>query len=77
MWHYPILSELFEASWFPHGFWQLAVIGPAIAIGVGLISYRLIEAPFLRLRKQWARSSASQESPQAVAPEVATDSASS
>jgi len=61
LWHVPIIRALQRTGGIPHGFVATAIIAVPLAIGVALASYWLIEAPFLRLRRQWARSSAPQE----------------
>jgi peptidoglycan/LPS O-acetylase OafA/YrhL len=59
LWHVPVLEALVDAG-LPTGLAQLALVGIPVSIGVALLSYRVIESPFLRLRRQWARSSAPQ-----------------
>ena len=47
---------------------NLGLIGVPVSIAVALLSYRAIEAPFLRLRRRWSRSSAAQDAdPEPVA----------
>jgi peptidoglycan/LPS O-acetylase OafA/YrhL len=47
----------------PTGFAVLTLIAVPICVVVAVASYRAIESPFLRLRRQWARTSARQEPP--------------
>jgi peptidoglycan/LPS O-acetylase OafA/YrhL len=65
LWHVPVLEVVVDVLETP-GFLELAVVGVPAAIAVALVSFRAIEAPFLRLRRQWARSSARQERPTAA-----------
>src|SRR5829696_7288440 len=52
----PVANAL---QWHP-----LALVGVAsYSLAVALASYAVIESPFLRLRRQWARSAAKQEAP--------------
>ena len=54
LWHTPIIFWLKT-----HGIESvggLAVLGGGISILVALVSYRWVEAPFLRLRRRWTRS---------------------
>ena len=60
LWHAPVLRALIRATPFTHSFPQLMLIAVPVMIAVALASYALIESPFLRLRRQWARSSARQ-----------------
>jgi len=62
LWHVPVIKAL--ADWgVPTGFAVLTLIAVPICIVVAIASYGAIESPFLRLRRQWARSSARQEPP--------------
>jgi peptidoglycan/LPS O-acetylase OafA/YrhL len=60
LWHAPVLRALIRATTFTHSFPRLMLIAVPVMIAVALASYALIESPFLRLRRQWARSSARQ-----------------
>jgi peptidoglycan/LPS O-acetylase OafA/YrhL len=62
LWHVPLLEVLVDAG-APTGLLALALIAIPLSIAVALISYRLIEEPFLRLRGQWARTSAGEPEP--------------
>jgi peptidoglycan/LPS O-acetylase OafA/YrhL len=53
LWHLPILESLTRH----HGRgWPLLAGGMAVSLLVAFASYRLIEAPFLRLRRRWSSS---------------------
>ena len=54
LWHGPIIESLSNASWMPGGFVALAVVGGVLCCLIALVSYRVIEAPFLRLRRTWS-----------------------
>ena len=56
LWHDPILKALAKSPWAPSGFAGLLAVGLPLCCLVALMSYALIEAPFLRLRRRWARS---------------------
>jgi peptidoglycan/LPS O-acetylase OafA/YrhL len=56
LWHDPILRALAKSSWAPSGFVGLLVVGLPLCLLVAFVSYALIEAPFLRLRRRWACS---------------------
>jgi len=57
IWHDPIVMRLGTLPGISRGYLtQLALAVPASVI-VALISYRLIEAPFLRLRRPWSPAS--------------------
>jgi peptidoglycan/LPS O-acetylase OafA/YrhL len=63
LWHVPILTELGDASWTPRGFAGLLPVAGAICVAVAFASYRLVEAPFLRLRRRWGSTAAAQTEP--------------
>ena len=67
LWHLPIVTHIWEAGWV-HSFPALLVVAAPLAIGAAIVSYLVIESPFLRLRRRWAQSSA----PTAQGPVVAT-----
>jgi peptidoglycan/LPS O-acetylase OafA/YrhL len=54
LWHGPIIESMSRASWMPSGFVPLAAVGAVVCSLVALVSYRVIEAPFLRLRRTWS-----------------------
>lgn len=56
LWHEPILKALARGPWAPLGFAGLLAVGLPLSCLVAFASYTLIEAPFLRLRRRWARS---------------------
>lgn len=57
LWHLPILDQLTSPSVLPDAdFPTLFLVAGPLCIGWALLSYRFIEAPFLRLRKRWASS---------------------
>jgi peptidoglycan/LPS O-acetylase OafA/YrhL len=54
LWHVPIESWMYRRHYaFVHHFGEMALIAIPICLAVGFLSYRLIEAPFLSLRKRW------------------------
>lgn len=53
IWHDPIVIWLGGLSGIPHSFAAQVVIAGSLCIAVALISYRLIEVPFLKLRRPW------------------------
>ena len=58
VWHVPVLREVTSHSWAPTSTLGLAAVAIPISIAVALLSYRLIETPFLRLRRRWSTASA-------------------
>jgi peptidoglycan/LPS O-acetylase OafA/YrhL len=54
LWHYPIVKEFAGLGPFRH-FAVLLLASLAVCIPIAFASYVLIEAPFLRLRRRWAR----------------------
>ena len=60
LWHVPVLRAEIDGG-VSTKFWILTAVAIPICIAVALASYAVIEWPFLRLRRQWARSSAKQE----------------
>jgi peptidoglycan/LPS O-acetylase OafA/YrhL len=55
LWHLPIIDALEHHG--TDGLAALTVLGIGLSLAVALVSYRLIEAPFLRLRRRWSSSS--------------------
>ena len=60
LWHVPVLRAEIDAG-VSTSFWILTAISIPVCVAVALGSYAAIEWPFLRLRRQWARSAARQE----------------
>jgi peptidoglycan/LPS O-acetylase OafA/YrhL len=58
MWHLPIVESLGDASWAPSAFVPFLVLVLAVTCAVSALSYRLVEAPFLRLRRRWGSTAA-------------------
>ncbi len=54
LWHYPIVLNIAHASWAPHGTVALGAVTIPLSLAAALLSYNVIEAPFLRLRRRWA-----------------------
>lgn len=54
LWHEPIVGALARAAWMPRGFGAVLVVGAVASIAVAVVSYRVVEAPFLRLRRAWS-----------------------
>ena len=63
LWHLPILEWIGEGRDTPMSFVALLLIGGGLALCAAFVSYHVAEAPFLRRRKRWARST-----PQSVEP---------
>ena len=61
VWHIPILNEITDWSWVPSGTIGLAAVAIPLSVAVAWVSYRVIEAPFLRLRRRWSTASAENE----------------
>ena len=61
LWHLPVIESLDDVFATPPSPAVLALVGVPASIAVALLSYRAIESPFLKLRRQWSRSSAAQE----------------
>jgi peptidoglycan/LPS O-acetylase OafA/YrhL len=57
LWHLPLLEALVRRTWLPRGYWPLLAAATVLSLTVAAISYRIVEAPFLRLRRRWASSS--------------------
>jgi peptidoglycan/LPS O-acetylase OafA/YrhL len=54
LWHFVLVVHLGEQPWMPHGYLALLAIMLPASILVALVSYRVVEAPFLRLRRSWS-----------------------
>jgi peptidoglycan/LPS O-acetylase OafA/YrhL len=61
LWHLPVLEAMTNAGLRTTSLAALTAIGIPICIAVALLSYAIVESPFLRLRRQWSRSSAEVE----------------
>lgn len=61
IWHDPIVTWLGGLSGLPHGYLAQLAIAGGVCVAVALISYRVIETPFLRLRRPWSPSGAPAE----------------
>lgn len=54
LWHFPLVVHLGAEPWMPHGYLTLLAVMVPLSIIVALVSYQVIEAPFLRLRRSWS-----------------------
>jgi peptidoglycan/LPS O-acetylase OafA/YrhL len=54
IWHFPLIQGLVSLRVLRFSFFLDAAIAIAICGAAALLSYRFIEAPFLRLRRRWA-----------------------
>jgi peptidoglycan/LPS O-acetylase OafA/YrhL len=72
MWHFPLVVHV---GWVGHTLRSFVVLVP-LSLAVAFASYWVIEAPFLRLRRRWARSAPAQrvvdEPELGVVPETAS-----
>jgi peptidoglycan/LPS O-acetylase OafA/YrhL len=57
-WHQPILEHMREIGGFPQSTLGTYLLVLPVCIGVALLSFRVIEAPFLRMRQRWSPASA-------------------
>src|SRR3954447_3984241 len=55
LWHDPIVEALSGAGWMPNGFGPLVLVSIVVCCAIAVASYRVIETPFLRLRRAWSR----------------------
>ena len=55
LWHPPIVQGLTDGA---DAFLPLLAVAAPLCIVAALLSYTVIESPFLSLRRRWARSSA-------------------
>jgi peptidoglycan/LPS O-acetylase OafA/YrhL len=62
LWNFPVIDRLFDHGW---GLGSLRLVGGSAILCciIALITYTLVEAPFLRLRQGWSRSSRSGATP--------------
>jgi peptidoglycan/LPS O-acetylase OafA/YrhL len=63
VWHTRVMDNLRDWEPFPDGTVPFMAITLALAILVAFVSYRVVEAPFLRLRRRWSSASARIEAP--------------
>ncbi|MHB8669709.1 MAG: acyltransferase family protein [Acidimicrobiales bacterium] len=54
LWHLPLVEELAGASWAPRGLPAQLGLALVVSVCVAAVSYRVVEAPFLALRRRWA-----------------------
>jgi peptidoglycan/LPS O-acetylase OafA/YrhL len=66
LWHLPIVNHIWLAGWV-HSFPALLAVAGPLSIGAAIVSYLVIESPFLRLRRRWSNSSAATAEPPLVA----------
>jgi peptidoglycan/LPS O-acetylase OafA/YrhL len=74
LWHFPLVNQIGAASWAPHGYLGLLAVCVPVSCALALASYHAVEAPFLRLRRTWARPPTPEPSPHEgrIAPSVST-----
>jgi peptidoglycan/LPS O-acetylase OafA/YrhL len=60
IWHTPIVVWQAGLPGTPHSYLAQMAIAGSLSVAAALASYWLIEAPFLRLRRQWSPSTAAQ-----------------
>jgi peptidoglycan/LPS O-acetylase OafA/YrhL len=53
MWHVPVIRALQSMDWTPRAFGALLLLAFPVCVAAAAVSYQLIEAPFLRLRRRW------------------------
>jgi peptidoglycan/LPS O-acetylase OafA/YrhL len=58
IWHLPVLRAMIGAGWLPFGYAGDVVVAYCVCVPIALLSYRLVEAPWLRLRRRWSASTA-------------------
>jgi peptidoglycan/LPS O-acetylase OafA/YrhL len=73
LWHYPIVTWLGGHSSL-RAFGVLTITAGTLSIAVALVSYRLVEAPFLGMRRRWSPAAASQDASSSGAPAPAAPS---
>jgi peptidoglycan/LPS O-acetylase OafA/YrhL len=59
IWHDPIVGRLPRLSFLPSNLPAQLLVALPLCVAVGAISYALLEAPWLRLRRRWFGSSPS------------------
>jgi peptidoglycan/LPS O-acetylase OafA/YrhL len=60
LWHIPILESIGEADWEPDSFVGLLALSLPLSLAAAFLSYRFIESPFLRMRRRWGATAATQ-----------------
>jgi peptidoglycan/LPS O-acetylase OafA/YrhL len=68
VWHSRVEANLVAHGWIPGGFAAQLLVAIPASIVVAAVSYRVIELPFLRLRRRWSTASAPIETPEAAVP---------
>jgi peptidoglycan/LPS O-acetylase OafA/YrhL len=59
LWHLPVVDYLYQLKRVPHGFLFLQLpVALLVCTAVAAVSYRAVEKPFLRLRRNWANTTA-------------------
>jgi peptidoglycan/LPS O-acetylase OafA/YrhL len=69
LWHIPLITLLLDLGVPADEFLVFGVVVLPIAVGIGLLSYKLIEEPFLRMRRRWSPSAPPQQAPGGPAPQ--------
>ena len=57
IWHTRVMVHLFALNSFPHTTLAVFAIGLPASIAAAFISYKLVEEPWLRLRRRWSPAS--------------------
>jgi peptidoglycan/LPS O-acetylase OafA/YrhL len=58
LWHLPLLELIDDASFAPSSFAGYLALAAPPAIAIAFLSFRVIESPFLRLRRRWGSTAA-------------------
>ncbi|MGH9301230.1 MAG: acyltransferase family protein, partial [Acidimicrobiales bacterium] len=61
LWHFPLVQHIGAASWAPSNYLVLIILLVPLSCVVAGISYAVVEAPFLRLRRSWTANRPSVE----------------
>jgi peptidoglycan/LPS O-acetylase OafA/YrhL len=56
LWHFPLVVHLGGQPWMPHRYLPLLAVMVPLSVAVAAVSYRFVEVPFLRLRRNWAQA---------------------
>lgn len=70
VWHLPIVENINEIESLPDGTIALYAFALPLCIAAALLSFRFVEAPFLRMRQRWSPASAPIEPRREAAIEV-------